>query len=155
MLAKTKEMKKSHCVPLMIDQQPRGLYDRSRGRQILMRRDESGAEGDEEVVFDQDTFASKLRQNCISSSNPWRSFVQLGKDMRKKGREAPSTDLGDWMEGKVFFGCIVEEKRADDALMSGANEEKEWRAVWRGERDQRSEKGQNYMTYVFGGAAMQ
>ena len=96
-------MKKSHRVPLVIDQQPRGLYDRSRGRQILMRRDESGAEGDEEVVFDQDTFASKLRQNCISSSNPWRWYVQLGKDMRMNSREAPSTDLGDWMEGKVFF----------------------------------------------------
>ena len=103
----------------------------------MMRRDESGAEGDEEVVFDQDTFASKLRQNCISSSNPWRWYVQLGKDLsyrRKKGREAPSTDLGDWMEGKVFFDCIVEEQRADDALMSGANEEEEWRAVWREER---------------------
>ena len=64
-----------------------------------MRRDESGAEGDErkEVVFDQDTFASKLRQNCISSSNPWRWYVQLGEDMRMKSREAPSTDLGDWM----------------------------------------------------------
>ena len=54
--------------------------------------------------------------------------------MRKKGREAPSTDLGDWMEGKVFFDCIVGEQRADDALMSGANEEEEWRAVWREER---------------------
>ena len=116
------------------NQQPRGLYDRSRGRQILMRRDESGAVGDEEVVFDQDTFANKLRQNCISSSNPWRWYVQLRKDMRMKSREAPSTDLGDWMEGKVFFDCIVEEQRADDALMSGANEEEEWRAVWREER---------------------
>ena len=60
--------------------------------------------------------------------------IQLGKDMRMKSREAPSTDLGDWMEGKVFFDCIVEEQRADDALMSGANEEEEWRAVWREER---------------------
>ena len=134
MLAKTKEMKKSHRVPLVIDQQPRGLYDRSRGRQIVMRRDESGAEGDEEVVFDQDTFASKLRQNCISSNNPWRWYVQLGKDMRMKSREAPSTDLGDWMEGKVFFDCIVEEQRADDASTGGAIEEEEWRAVWREER---------------------
>ena len=70
---------------------------------------------------------------CISSSNPWRWYVQRGKDMRKKGREAPSTDLGDWMEGKVFLDCIVEEQRADDALVGGANEE-EWRAVWREER---------------------
>ena len=84
-------------------------------------------------MFDQDTFASKLRQNCISSSNPWRWYVQLGKDKRMKSREAPSTDLGDWVEGKVFFDCIVEEQRADDDLMSDANEEEEWRAVWREE----------------------
>ena len=57
-----------------------------------------------------------------------------------KSREAPSTDLGDWMEGKVFFDCIVEEKRADDALMSGANEEEEWRAVWREERVEMGER---------------
>ena len=62
-------------------------------------------------MFDQDIFASKLRQNCISSNNPWRWYVQLGKDMRMKSREAPSTDL-----------------------MSGANEEEGWRAVWREER---------------------
>ena len=53
--------------------------------------------------------------------------------MRKKGREAPSTDLGDWMEGKVFLDRIVEEQRADDALVGGENEE-EWRALWREER---------------------
>ena len=47
-----------------------------------------------------------------------------------KSREAPSTDLGDWMEGKVFFDCIVEEQRAS----GGAIEEEEWRAVWREER---------------------
>ena len=29
------------------------------------------------------------------------------------------------MEGKVFFDCIVEEQRADDDLMSDANEEEE------------------------------
>ena len=60
--------------------------------------------------------------------------IQLGKDMRMKSREAPSTDLGDWMEGKVFFDCIVEEQRADDASTGGAIEEEEWRAVWREER---------------------
>ena len=71
-----------------------------------MRRDESGAVGDEEVVFDQDTFANKLRQNCISSSNPWCWYVQLRKDMRMKSREAPSTDLEEtgW---KAKFSLIV------------------------------------------------
>ena len=52
--------------------------------------------------------------------------------MRMKSREALSTDLGDWME--VFFDCIVEEQRADDASTGGAIEEEEWRAVWREER---------------------
>ena len=36
-LQKTKELKKSHRVPLMIDQQPRVSYDRSRGREILAK----------------------------------------------------------------------------------------------------------------------
>ena len=60
--------------------------------------------------------------------------------MRMKSREAPSTDLGDWMEGKVFFDCIVEEQRADDALMSGANEEEQRRTVWREERVEMGER---------------
>ena len=31
-------------------------------------------------------------------------------------------------------------QRADDALMSGANEEEEWRAVWREERVEMEER---------------
>ena len=57
-----------------------------------------------------------------------------------KSREAPSTDLGEWMEGKVFFDCIVEEQRADGALMCDAIEEEEWRAVWREERVEMGER---------------
>ena len=34
-LEKTRQMKKSHRVPLMIDQQPRVGYDRNRGRRIV------------------------------------------------------------------------------------------------------------------------
>ena len=67
-LAKTREMKKSHRVPLMIDQQPRVSYDRSRGRQVLMdlERDGRGAgEGErDEVVFDQESFSGKVHQSA-------------------------------------------------------------------------------------------
>ena len=137
MLAKIKEMKKSHRVPLVVDQKSRGKYDRSRGRQIVMgvERDESRGEGDEqEIVFDQDTFASKLRQDIDNSRNPWAWFVRFEKAMREKGREAPSTDLSDWLEGKIFFDRMVEDQRAADALIDGAMVEEEWRAIWRDER---------------------
>ena len=38
------------------------------------------------------------------------------------------------------FDCIVEEQRADDALMSGANEEEQRRTVWREERVEMGER---------------
>ena len=94
-LEKTREMKKSHRVPLMIDQQPRVSYDRSRGRRIVMNieRDEREAEEDE-VVFDQESFAVKVRQ-LIWKGNPMQNFVELGKVMREHGREAPRADYLD------------------------------------------------------------
>ena len=138
-LHKTREMKKSHHVPLMIEQQPRVSYDRSRGRRIVMdlERDGRGAgEGErEEVVFDQESFASKMRR-YLFSGNPRFRLEKLGKDLRVRGREAPSTDLAEWMEGKVFFDQLVEEQRREVALMDGAYEEEMWRAVW-GETDRR------------------
>ena len=50
--------------------------------------------------------------------------------MRVRGREAPSSDLTGWMEGKLYFDQIVEEQRREVALMDGAYEEEMWRAVW-------------------------
>ena len=84
-LAKTREMKKSHRVPLMIDQQPRVSYDRSRGRQIVMdlESDRRGAEGGserDEMVFDQESFASKMRQFLFRSGNPRFRLTMLGND---------------------------------------------------------------------------
>ena len=107
-LKKTREMKKSHRVPLMIDQQPRVSYDRSRGRRIVMNieRDEREAEEDE-VVFDQESFAVKVRQ-LIWKGNPMRNFVELGKVMREHGREAPRAD---YLDGKLYFDELVEEER--------------------------------------------
>ena len=127
-LAKTREMKKSHRVPLMIDQQPRVSYDRSRGTRILERAE--GGVGGVEVVFDQESFASKMRR-YLFSGNPRFRLEKLGKDLRVRGREAPSTDLAEWMEGKVFFDQLVEEQRREVALMDGAYEEELGRAVWR------------------------
>ena len=138
-LAKTREMKKSHRVPLMIDQQPRVSYDRSRGRRIVMdlesdrRGAQGGSEGDE-MVFDQESFASKMRQFLFRSGNPRFRLAKLGNDCRVHGREAPSSDLADWMVGKLFFDQIVENQRQEDALMGGAIEEEEWRTIWREER---------------------
>ena len=50
------------------------------------------------------------------------------------GGEAPSSNLADWMVGKLFFDQIVENQRQEDALMGGAMEEEEWRTIWREER---------------------
>ena len=107
-LAKTREMKKSHRVPLMIDQQPRVSYDRSRGRRIVMdlesdRRGAGGGSEGDEMVFDQESFASKMRQFLFRSGNPRFGLAKLGKDCRVHDREAPSSDLADWMVDKLFF----------------------------------------------------
>ena len=76
------------------------------------------------------------------------------------GREAPSSDLADWMVGKLFFDQIVENQRQEDALMGGAMEEEEWRTIWRreGGRNEREARGVRLsdcttFIYVFGGAA--
>ena len=128
-LDKTKEMKKSHCVPMIIDRQPRVSYDRSRGRQILMRRDGEGAEtaGDDErdeMVFDQETFAGKLHQ-LLWTGNPKRNLVELGKVMRQHGREAPRAD---YLDANLYFDELVSEQRWTDHL------EEEWRGFWGDER---------------------
>ena len=39
------------------------------------------------------------------------------------GGEAPSSDLADWMVGKLFFDQIVENQRQEDALMGGGGVE--------------------------------
>ena len=126
-LAKTREMKKSHRVPLMIDQQPRVSYDRSRGRRIVMdiERDERGAgEGErDEVVFDQESFAGKVHQ-LLWKGNPMRNLVELGKVMRERGREAPRAD---YLDGKLYFDELVGEQRWQEW------QEEEWRVLWREE----------------------
>ena len=98
-----------------------------------MERDRRGAEGGvggDEVVFEQASFASKMRQ-YLSSGNPRFRLEQLGSDLRMRGREAPSSDLTGWMEGKLYFDQIVEEQRREVALMDGAYEEEMFGGRWR------------------------
>ena len=46
---------------------------------------------------------SKMRQFLFRSGNPRFRLAKLGNDCRVHGREAPSSDLADWMVGKLFF----------------------------------------------------
>ena len=63
-LEKTRELKKSHRVPLVIDQPAKVNYDRSRGRRLLGNlvgnQDQAGER--REMVFDQESFATKICQ---------------------------------------------------------------------------------------------
>ena len=106
-------------------------------RFLVLESDRRGAEGGsegDEMVFDQESFASKMRQFLFRSGNPRFRLAKLGNDCRVHGKEAPSSDLADWMVGKLFFDQIVENQRQEDALMGGAMEEEEWRTIWREER---------------------
>ncbi len=48
------------------------------------------------------------------------NFVELGKIMRKRGREAPRVDF---LDGKLFFDEIVAEERWQE------EERREWREL--------------------------
>ena len=102
-LAKTREMKKSHRVHLVIDQPAKVNYDRSRGRRLLGNlvgnQDQAGER--REVVFDQESFATKICQMGFAN-NPRRRFEIIGQLMRVRTREAPRYDF---LEG--FGGQLV------------------------------------------------
>ena len=75
-------------------------------RFLVLESDRRGAEGGsegDEMVFDQESFAGKMRQFLFRSGNPRFRLAKLGNDCRVHGREAPSSDLADWMVGKLFF----------------------------------------------------
>ena len=118
-LEKTREIKKSHRVPQIIDPQPRGKYDRSRWRQIVMEREgaetadngaETAGDGRDEIVFDQETFAAKFHQ-LLWTGNPRKNLVDLGKLMRQHGREAPRVDFADYLDASLYFDELVSEQR--------------------------------------------
>ena len=76
-LEKTRELKKSHRVPLVIDQPAKVNYARSRGRRLLSNlvgnQDEAGER--REVVFDQESFATK--------SARWVLLTTPGGDLKE------------------------------------------------------------------------
>ena len=143
-LAKTKAIKKRHRVPLVVDQQPRVEYDRSRGRRALEEQhesEESESEGSREerseIVFSQEEFASKLRNipSCSGAPLTLRQLLEnMGKYTRVLGREAPRMD---YLDVQLHFDEIVEDNRKCEALMDGeagvthvTYTDEEWRREW-------------------------
>ena len=153
-LAKTKEMKRYHRVPLRIDPQPRVGYDRNRGRQALENingndTDREGTDRSDQVSFDQETFAEKIRL-LNPSWNPGRRIAKVGELVRVFFREAPRAEFLAAVGGKFHFDHLLEEHRSYQSMLdewSGVthvtfHDESEWRAYWRGERgDEEGEEG--------------
>ena len=157
-LAKTKAMKKRHRAPLVLEQQPRVGYDRSRGRRALDEQRRSGSEsersGEErsdsetaEIVFSQEDFASKMRQYQIGDIGEPKSlmrnlFENIGAEVRIRGREAPRMD---YLDVQLHFDTIVEDNRQCEATMDGHDvtcvtyDEEEWREWSKGKENARRE----------------
>ena len=141
-LAKTKEIKKRHRAPLMVDQEPRVGYDRNRGRRELAEHRESESESDSEaaseIVFSQEEFASKMH-NYIDlkrdHKSPMRRLLEnIGRYTRVRGREAPRMD---YLDVQLHFDDIVEDNRKLEALIDAeagvthvTYTEEEWRRKW-------------------------
>ena len=109
-LQKTKEIKKSHRVPLLTEHLPRGVYDRKRGLNAV----------ETQVTFDQDGFAERIRdylRKCESRSNEGLSWglANIGKHL---GRScAPNVE---YIVGGVFFDELVEDPTGwEEALERG------------------------------------
>ena len=109
-LQKTKEIKKSHRVPLLTEHLPRGVYDRKRGLNAV----------ESQVTFDQDGFAERIRdylRKCESRSNEGLSWglANIGKHL---GRScAPNVE---YLVGGVFFDELVEDPTSwEEALERG------------------------------------
>ena len=125
-LQKVKQLKKSHRVPMLLEQQPREAYSRNRGRILAgvlsgrEREDEGGDEGEEEVersseseiVFDQKDFAGLTSQylNRCPKGKAW-ALAKIGKRMRKKVGPMMTVTGMDYMVWPLFFDEIVEEQR--------------------------------------------
>ena len=143
-LAKTKAIKKRHRAPLVVEQQPRVGYDRSRGRRALEEQHESeeseserSREDRSEIVFSQEEFASKLRKIPSRSTGAPLTLRQLlenmGKHTRVLSREAPRMD---YLDVQLHFDQIVEDNRQWEAYTDGRDvtyityDEEEWSRRW-------------------------
>ena len=146
-LAKTKEMKRYHRVSLRIDPQPRVGYDRNRGRQALENingndTDREGTDRSDQVSFDQETFAEKIRL-LNPSWNPGRRIAKVGELVRVFFREAPRAEFLAAVGGKFHFDHLLEEHRSYQSMLdewSGVthvtfHDDSEWRAYWREVRE--------------------
>ena len=127
-LQKTKAIKKSHRVPLLLEQQPREAYSRNRGRRVARilagmegegESDEEGArggrmrEGESEITCDQEEFAgltSQYLKRCVKGQ-AW-GWANIGKVLRERVRtETPKVD---YLVGQLFFDEIVKDRRMED-----------------------------------------
>ena len=120
-LAKTKEMKRYHRVPLRIDPQPRVGYDRNRGRQALENinrndTDREGTDRSDQVSFDQETFAEKIRL-LNPSWNPGRRIAKVGELVRVFFREAPRAEFLVAVSGELHFDHLLEEHRSYQRML--------------------------------------
>ena len=128
-----------HRVPLRIDPQPRVGYDRNRGRQALENINENDADRQEtdrsdQVSFDQETFAEKIRL-LNPSWNPGRRIAKVGELVRVFFREAPRAEFLGAVGGELHFDHLLEKHRSYQCMLvegSGVihvtfNDESEWR----------------------------
>ena len=120
-LAKTKEMKRYHRVSLRIDPQPRVGYDRNRGRQALENinrndTDREGTDRSDQVSFDQETFAEKIRL-LNPSWNPGRRIAKVVELVRVFFREAPSAEFLVAVSGELHFDHLLEEHRSYQRML--------------------------------------
>ena len=96
-LQKTKEIKKSHRVPLLTEHLPRGVYDRKRGLNAV----------ESQVTFDQDGFAERIRdylRKCKSrrSTGMRWGLANIGQQL---GRScAPNVE---YLVGGVYFRFVT------------------------------------------------
>ena len=132
-LQKTKAIKKSHRVPLLLEQQPREAYSRNRGQRVAQflsgreREEDEGArggrlrEGESEIIFDQGEFARLTSQylTTCGGGKAW-GLAEIGKVMRNKvGTETPKMD---YLVGQLFFEEFVEDQRLVEDGMREARE---------------------------------
>ena len=166
-LAKTREMKKSHRVPLMIDQQPRVSYDRKRGRRSWKVREGEQRGAAREMRWCLTRKALPLPAKCASIFSGlaipdlgWLSLEKIAECMA--GRLQVQTWQTGWLanfsltrlwkiKGRRMLWWVAQWRRRSGGQFGERRGRKKW------ERGQRSEtvRLSDWTTfiYVFGGAA--
>ena len=106
-LQKTKEIKKSHRVPLLTEHLPRGVYDRKCGLNAV----------ESQVTFDGDGFAERIRdylrkgESQSTKGMSW-GLANIGKHL---GRSyAPNVE---YLVGGVYFRDLLQDKTGWEEAM--------------------------------------